>query len=74
MKCLPPGRGDHHLPWMKAGTPLIGAALVAVLAGCAPTGEGEMAARVDAGFADYAGDAGPGCSLGVIRGRLCAHR
>ena len=30
-----------------------------------------MAARVDAVFADYASDAGPGCSLGVIRdGRL----
>ena len=30
-----------------------------------------MAARVDAVFADYAGDDGPGCSVGVIRdGRL----
>ena len=60
----------------KAGTPLIGAALsvaalVAALTGCAPTGDGGMAARVDAVFADYASDAGPGCSLGVIRdGRL----
>ena len=33
-----------------------------------------MAARVDAGFADYAGDVGSGCSLGVILDRLCAHR
>ena len=56
---------------MKASTPLIGAALVAALTGCAPTGDGEIAARVDAVFADYAIDAGPGCSLGVIRdGRL----
>ena len=56
---------------MKAGTPLIGAALVAALASCVPTRDGEMAARVDAVFADYASDAGPGCSLGVIRdGRL----
>ena len=56
---------------MKASTPLIGAALVVALTGCAPAGDGGMAVRVDAVFADYASDAGPGCSLGVIRdGRL----
>ena len=56
---------------MKARTPLIAATVIAALTGCAPSGDGEMAARVDAIFADYASDAGPGCSLGVIRdGRL----
>ncbi len=56
---------------MKAGAPLIAAALIAALTGCAPTADGGMAARVDAIFADYASVAGPGCSLGVIRdGRL----
>ena len=56
---------------MKASTLLIGVALVVALTGCAPAGDGGMAVRVDAVFADYASDAGPGCSLGVIRdGRL----
>lgn len=55
---------------------LIGAALAAALAGCAPTGEPPTVAdgtpaRVDAIFADYAGETGPGCSVGVIQdGRL----
>ena len=41
------------------------------LTGCAPEGDGGMAARVNAVFADYASADGPGCSVGVIRdGRL----
>ena len=43
------------------------AALVGALAGCSPGGDGGMAARVDAIFAEYASDDGPGCSVGVIR-------
>ena len=47
------------------------AALVGALAGCSAGGDGGMAARVDAVFAEYASDDGPGCSVGVIRdGRL----
>ena len=54
----------------------VGAALAAALAGCAPMGDaptedGATAARIDAIFADYASEAGPGCSMGVIQdGRL----
>ena len=52
---------------------------LAALTACAPTGEGDAPAgvdaqtlsRVDAVFADYASPDGPGCSLGVIHdGRL----
>ena len=60
----------------RTNTLLIGAALAATLAGCAPTGAPPTGgdgtpARIDAIFADYASASGPGCSLGVIRdGRL----
>ena len=50
---------------------MVATALVATLAGCDASGDGEVAAQVDAVFADYASADGPGCSLGVIRdGRL----
>ena len=50
---------------------MVAAVLAGALAGCAPGGDGELQARVDAVFADYASADGPGCSLGVIRdGRL----
>ena len=50
---------------------MVAAVLTGALAGCAPGGDGELQARVDAVFADYASADGPGCSLGVIRdGRL----
>ena len=54
----------------------VGAALAAALAGCTPggdppTGGDQTAARIGAIFADYASEAGPGCSMGVIQdGRL----
>ena len=60
----------------RTNTLLIGAALAAALAGCAPVGDApaggdRTATRVDAIFADHAGTSGPGCSLGVMRdGRL----
>ena len=60
----------------RTNTFLIGAALAAALAACAPSGDAPAgddgtATRVDAIFADYAGTSGPGCSLGVMRdGRL----
>lgn len=45
--------------------------MIGALTGCAPDGEDEMSARVDAVFADYASADGPGCSVGVVRdGRL----
>ena len=45
--------------------------MIGALTGCAPDGEDEMSARVDAVFADYASANGPGCSVGVVRdGRL----
>ena len=60
--------GTGHFPVI--GAILVGAVLLAALTGCAP-GDGGMAARVDAVFADYASADGPGCSVGVIRdGRL----
>ena len=60
----------------RTNTFLIGAALAAALAGCAPTGAPPTGgdgtpARIDAIFADYASASGPGCSVGVIQdGRL----
>ena len=60
----------------RKNTLLIGAVIAGALAGCAPAGNAPagddgMAARIDAIFADYAGEAGPGCSMGVIQeGRL----
>ncbi len=54
-----------------SGRAAVAAILVGALTGCAPGGDGGVAARVDAVFAEYAGADGPGCSLGVIRdGRL----
>ena len=60
----------------RTSTFLIGAGIAAALPACAPSrdappgGDGTPA-RIDAIFADYAGGAGPGCSMGVIQdGRL----
>ena len=62
-----PRRLDLHS--IRAAT--VAAVLAGALAGCAPGGDGELQAQVDAVFADYASADGPGCSLGVIRdGRL----
>ena len=53
------------------GAAAVAAVLVSALSACVPDGDGGMAARVDAVFADYASADGPGCSVGVIRnGRL----
>ena len=60
----------------RTSTFLIGAGIAAALPACAPSrdappgGDGTPA-RIDAIFADYAGGAEPGCSMGVIQdGRL----
>ncbi|MDE2720498.1 serine hydrolase domain-containing protein [Candidatus Palauibacter polyketidifaciens] len=63
----PPRRLDLHS--IRAAA--VAAVLAGALAGCAPGGDDELQAQLDAVFTDYSSADGPGCSLGVIRdGRL----